>query len=274
MKLSKKYFEQIISPELSIAGNGNFKKFIKDRESSVTLTEENDSSISYKLNGYGYRSDQFKNNAKTLFAGCSHTFGIGLPIEYVWTSMLGKELGNREQFNLGVCGASFSSIIDNIYSYINDFGKPEELFVLFPNIERFEKVIESSGDVFLAHTLYAHRSNKEEVAVSDVVTYEHMLMLFVRSVRALEAYCDAAGIRLYWATWDVGLNKTITNVKGFRRYVSIFNGKNSPEYVDHALKHGDRKHKYWLKAADGHPGIRDHVIYTRAFLDAYKNSAV
>lgn len=274
MKLSKKYFEDIVSPNLSIAGNGNFKKYFNNKNSSVILTEYNDCDISYNFNKHGYRSDDFlKENTATLYAGCSHTFGLGLPIELVWSYMLKTELGEQGYKNIGVPGASFSSIIDNIHSYIREFGKPEKLFVLFPNIERFESVRESEGIIYLDHILYQHKSTESENIIANAVSEDYMLTLFIRSVRSLEAFCEASNINLYWATWDVGLNKTLRGVQGLKNYVSIFEGNNSPNFLDWVLKHGDKKHKYWLKAADGHPGLRDHMLYVRAFLDAYKNSA-
>jgi hypothetical protein len=276
MRLSKKYFEEIVSPNLSIAGNGHFKKYFKDGKHPGAIAEPNDPSILYKFNNYGYRSDDFfRGNTETLYAGCSNTFGAGLPIELVWSNMLMNELGETEYKNIGVCGASFNSIIDNIHAYINDFGKPKKLFVLFPNIERFESVREFDGQIFLDSILYEHKSNEAERTVYNAVAEGgYMVTLFVRSVRSLEAYCEAAGIELYWATWEPGLNKTLRAVQGLKRYISIFEDKNSPEFLDFVLKHGDKRHKYWLRAADAHPGLRDHMLYTRAFLHAYKNSAV
>ena len=62
-----------------------------------------DANISYKLNNYGYRSDNFNKADVTnsLFAGCSFTFGVGLPLENVWCKVVHNRIGIGKFYNLG-----------------------------------------------------------------------------------------------------------------------------------------------------------------------------
>jgi hypothetical protein len=92
----------------------------------------------YTLNNYGFRSDNFKKeNPDFLYAGCSETFGQGGPIEDSWPHMLNKKLNNNGSYiNVSFPGAGWSEIISNVFTYIEKFGIPKNIFLLLPNIER------------------------------------------------------------------------------------------------------------------------------------------
>ena len=64
-----------------------------------------DASITYKFNSYGFRSEEFSHNPNIVFLGCSHTCGIGLPVEHTWASIVSNTLGFKN-FNLGIGGTS------------------------------------------------------------------------------------------------------------------------------------------------------------------------
>ena len=53
----------------------------------------------YRLNSNGFRSDHFKkldtSNINILFAGCSFTFGEGLPEEYTWPRLLENNIKHK-----------------------------------------------------------------------------------------------------------------------------------------------------------------------------------
>ena len=95
-------------------------------------------------NSHGLRSDEFTKDHKglhVLFAGCSVTFGEGLPEDYIWPKLVYDRLSEREQnisgyFNLGINGGNHVQIISQIFSYIKEFGNPEVIFVNFPDTHR------------------------------------------------------------------------------------------------------------------------------------------
>ena len=92
----------------------------------------------YNLNKHGFRCDDFKKEpVDFLYAGCSETFGQGGPIEESWAYVLNKKVGNSGPYiNLGVPGAGWTEIIANVFTYIENFGAPKNIFVLLPNMER------------------------------------------------------------------------------------------------------------------------------------------
>ena len=64
-----------------------------------------DTEITYKFNSFAFRCEEFTNNPSILFLGCSHTVGVGLPIEHTWPTIVANKL-NLKCYNLGQGGGS------------------------------------------------------------------------------------------------------------------------------------------------------------------------
>ena len=62
--------------------------------------------ITYKINQFGFRCNEFEVGAKSVVAlGCSYTFGTGLPVETTWSYLVAKSL-DLECYNLAWGGSS------------------------------------------------------------------------------------------------------------------------------------------------------------------------
>ena len=98
----------------------------------------------YSLNSHGFRSDEFtmehNNKEHVLFAGCSHTFGQGNMLEDVWAHKLFEYLGGYEElsgyYNVGIPSATYSEIARQVLTYIGQFGCPDKVFILLPDLHR------------------------------------------------------------------------------------------------------------------------------------------
>lgn len=290
--ISKKYIRDILLDEFPIAGRQKFNKSYKPSNTYDTYcpdctcclerANENldprtylDSNISYELNNYAYRSDNFFKDSKTeiLFAGCSYTFGVGLPLKNIWASVVNNNIKNNNFKNIGVSGASFQSIIENIYSYIRNFNKPEAIMVMFPNLERYDEVIRPSTDkMFIGISAYADDSFPKNKKIKEVLTTEYVLRDFVSQVRALEDFCEASAIKLYWGTWSMHLGEILKAVGDFKSYLPIFESSDSYKLLDYATAVGDKNDKYWDSAREGHPGVKEQLMYAKAFLDEYEKN--
>jgi hypothetical protein len=115
------------------------------QEDSEQKVNEFNDNIEYKLNEQYFRSQSFSNfnsnNVNALYAGCSFTFGMGLPDSLLWTSILNDKIEKYldkkvEPFNIGFRGFSNYLIIKNIMSFIRTYGKPNFLFIVFPDCAR------------------------------------------------------------------------------------------------------------------------------------------
>ena len=86
----------------------------------------------YKLNQDGFRSKDFlefdKDKNNILFAGCSITFGQGLPEDLVWPQALISRLESNnpkeifDSYNIGLPGVGIFTICKNILAFNDNEG--------------------------------------------------------------------------------------------------------------------------------------------------------
>jgi len=93
-------------------------------------------SITYKFNEYGFRSDNFNNKEGALFLGCSHTFGVGMPYNLIWSYLVSNEL-DLSCWSLAQLGASINTCY-RLGSYWIPILKPKYIFVMMPEYSRRE----------------------------------------------------------------------------------------------------------------------------------------
>jgi hypothetical protein len=100
--------------------------------------------ITYKINTFGFRCEEFEPNSNCVVAlGCSFTLGIGLPVETIWPNLVGKELG-LTVYNLA-WGGNSSDTCFRLAEYWLPKLKPKAVFMLTPPASRFELLLSSSG---------------------------------------------------------------------------------------------------------------------------------
>jgi len=120
----------------SEASKANFINASKTHQDYWNLPENK---ISYNINKYGFRSDEFTEKEcreSITFIGCSNTFGIGIPKEHTWTSILAKEL-NLKEINLGIPGGSLDSAF-RVYNEWQPIHKSRITCLLIPPENRLE----------------------------------------------------------------------------------------------------------------------------------------
>ena len=228
--------------------------------------------ISYKLNNYGYRSDDISSDiskSNFLYAGCSNTFGVGVPIESIWSNQLNCFLNGEKFINLGINSGSYKTMVYDVFNYIRSFGKPKGVFLLFPNIER-QIFFNDKQEKNINIEIKVYRNSSEEDKILQVVSEKANLFEFYNTVKMLEDYLFELGVPLVWTTWDMSLNKKIIQKNTFKNYVSqdnfeIYNKTQSspkPEKLDN---------EYWHIARDGsHLGSKYHLYYASILYDEWK----
>lgn len=93
--------------------------------------------IEYKFNNYGFRSDEFIFGKENIvFLGCSYTVGIGIPFEKTFAKTVANELG-LACYNLSVGGGSLDSCF-RFASYWLEKLKPTITVLIEPSKNRKE----------------------------------------------------------------------------------------------------------------------------------------
>ena len=105
-----------------------------------------DSEHTYQYNSSGLRCDEFTKNHNgkhILFAGCSETEGMGHKLENTWAHQVYSKISENEKcsgfFNVGVRVLTIAAINRQITNYILEYGKPDLLFINYPDFYRFSK---------------------------------------------------------------------------------------------------------------------------------------
>jgi len=189
---------------------------LENREAKYT---DKGHDISYVLNTKNYRSPEFISDVDAIFAGCSNTYGVGLPEEARWSNILANKL-NLSFVNLAIPGASVFLILSEIMHYIKVYGKPKYIFCMFPDFARTTLYVKHGlnapydglGDYGLTQTHLMSHGNiedrpkyiKKPFAYDDVMSLETSYFYSLKAIQFLEYFCDILEIKLYWgALWDL-----------------------------------------------------------------------
>lgn len=201
-----------------------------------------DERISYNLNNYGHRCDNFNSPSKFLYAGCSTTFGESLPYKENWAGRLHSKFNSQEEFHaLGYLNGNISYIINNMFKYFNNIGNPEVIFCCFPDSTRR---IVSVGKQFTF-----------EMSRTPDLLNEHQ-MLGMYSLMALESYCSTNNIKFFWTSWQNSDLKFFSTL-GFKNLVFddiadiYLHAKNDNEKNDPLYDMGMDKIHPGLRYSDG-----------------------
>lgn len=194
----------------------------------------------YKYNNYGYRSIEFSNDVDILTAGCSHTFGSGLPFEYTWSQQLQKLMPNKKIATLAWPGYSIQKIISSIFIYFKKIGNPKMIICNFPDFYRMLFLLKDSHIICgyysnIEDNIFFDKKDKKELKNSIpspywgfYLSYDYILML--------EQYCSSNNISLIWSTWSLcGVPKNFDGSK-FKHAMSNIFDENYNDAIKQTLK--------------------------------------
>jgi len=129
----KTYYSQYANQTLYWLRVDTKERYEKNLLEKRHLLEKNnwiDKSFTYKFNSHGFRSDEFTEKPTIMFLGCSLTFGMGIPVENTWCSLIAEEL-KLIPANLGISGSSADTAFRLCHGYI-DLIKPKIIVFINP----------------------------------------------------------------------------------------------------------------------------------------------
>jgi len=212
-KFSGKYRDAIFS--------GKMIRYYEDRHH-----KKYDPIQSYDLNSDGYRGPDLAKGTDLVFAGCSFTYGMGVPENGIWGSMVANRLGLTYN-NISISGASIPWIVKQLFAYFSEYGNPKTLMCLFPQLERTffpsnpeilkskNNVVEkSTEDIFSEKSIFnidlasilqnqtRPQYSKRPHDIEDIMSSDFLVYISMQNIRMLEQYCKASGINFLWGSWS------------------------------------------------------------------------
>lgn len=136
----------------------NFDKLMQDSKHRQYFHDkgwDQPGAITYRINSQGFRSEEFASGDWLLALGCSYTMGIGLPVQDLWPSLLGKSLG-LQVANIAWPGSSADTCFRLAEYWIKRL-KPKAVCMLVPPWHRIELLMDPAAsipaEVFMPHSL-------------------------------------------------------------------------------------------------------------------------
>jgi hypothetical protein len=281
--------------EIEYQTGENFSKVNSDLEQSIKIDEDDymvkfrlyDHEVisdgpyfDYKINLDGFRTKHFEKlsgeNLNILFSGCSFTHGAGLPSDYAWPAKVIKMISkvsnkNVEHRNIALGGSNVFQICKNLRIYIEKYGKPDYLFVLFPGFERTIKYQDQNNSrsfIKVTITQPHHENYKKNNGVKHFMesyVIEESILFATDYIHNLEFVCRALGIDLIWSTWSEDYKK-MSEELGFNNYIDV------PSRESYTIEENTENDPYWYMARDrNHPGIGYHKLIADRFFDAFSS---
>ena len=241
--------------------------------------------ITYTFNHFGHRCEDFSKETASdnfLFAGCSFTFGHGVPYEHSWGYELNKQLNGNHFYNVSAVGRNFQVIVNEIYQYIKLFGKPKKIFAMFPSMDRDYFVDFNNNELhglnyrvvpisLLDSAGQCFKTDDDFYTIFNYIKIETLFYDFYHAISQLEDYLELLGVPFLWTTWNSNLADSLNGEKIFKNYFELglnkfgeYRKKNF--YPPESL---GKNREYWLEGADRpepHPGILEHKFFASQFL--------
>jgi len=185
-----------------------------------------DTSNSYRINSYGYRDPEYDGPVDLIAAGCSQTFGQGVPEDYRWSSMLAKKL-NMSVATVAIPGWSAMSAISSTMQFILTHGKPKVVALYLPDFFRFDYVnntnilIDAGFDVkdhevsaltvgHSGHIDKFPKLSKKPHYTEEVINPEMSHFMNGQVLFWFSEYCKEAGIQLVWGSWSMANQELVS----------------------------------------------------------------
>jgi hypothetical protein len=150
---------------------------------------------------------------------------------------------NQEYVNVSIPGVSTQWIVQKLFAYFREYGNPEVIACLFPDLYRMSIPLRR-GEFHAEHNRHSSIANiqmgsnglkldkpkysKVPHIAEDVIPAEVPLYFSFQYITMLEQYCNSNGIKLVWSSWDFVLNEIVEKYQQhglFKNYVSIDNNR-------------------------------------------------
>ena len=144
--------------------------------------------IDYKINRYGFRSEEFTDEPNILWLGCSYTSGIGVSNENTFAHIVSQKL-KLKNFNLSQAAGSLDSCF-RIGSFWIPILKPKIVVLVKPDETRFELINihdepEASPERELSRYWVLQKLNRD--------------IQLDRNISGLKYYCQTVNAKFYEA---------------------------------------------------------------------------
>jgi hypothetical protein len=237
-----------------------FLHSLEERQSNEAMkkgiTDFKIEDVQYDLSELGYRIlnplEEIKNSIGVF--GCSYTFGVGVPYEKVYSTLLQDKL-KRPVYNFGIPGGNIQKIAKAFCS-INNFYRLDTAVFVLPSLYRYE-FIREDGDYFYQEDLIPNYPPYNSPTVYKMLYEEFddttFFNEYIKNINLIKYNAKISGTKIYITTW---CKTTLELVKKYN--LDLFNVEQVRFVESEEAQAGINVTDF---ARDGyHPGIRSHAL--------------
>lgn len=162
------------STQATWSGTDTIDKFKQNPESSKWQKID----ITYNYSCEGFRTYDFNSligKEIDVALGCSHTMGVGNPVESIWPGLIEKSRP-YPMLNLGL-GAGTTDTVARILTNITGLFQINTVFILWPDFVRFEMYTDEKAHFIIPqNSLLEHTWNMDQ-AISEQRFYKNKLIV-------------------------------------------------------------------------------------------------
>jgi len=223
----------------------SYNKLIQDPkhlEYFRNLGWDHPDAITYKLNNYGYRADEFDDQPCVVALGCSYTVGIGLPDQTTWARQVATKMGLKCA-NLAWGGYSTDTCY-RIAEYWIPRLNVKYVCMLAPPRSRVELLLDPAINMQLPVEIFLPQGTGDMFDYNDLflkhwfLNEENAKINQRKNIRAIQNLCTELNIPCTVYTADEYMSQSREEIGYARDYM--------------------------------HGGPKIHNILTEKFLDGYK----
>jgi hypothetical protein len=162
----------------------------------------------YTMHNLGFRFSELPEEVDIAVFGCSFTFGLGLPEDKLWHSIVSKNLG-MTCVNFGLAGSSVQTIID-VFLIVSKHVKIKKAVFLFPPFTRYQVARGDKETDNYIH-LSAIPSHKSELCTSYGVNtfdlykslpHEELFKNSKNAIYLAEHIAKLRDIKIFYGAWE------------------------------------------------------------------------
>jgi hypothetical protein len=215
-------------------------------------------SVSYEFNSLGYRGPEFEREpggALVLFLGDSNTFGLGMPWDALWTTLVTARLEERWRTPVRQCnlawGGTGSDFVAMMLHQAVDVLKPDAVFILWSFVPRMTWFAGPRRQVHFIPEWKPNNDIQEYTAYLRLATEAQGFYNYVRNFHLVNARLAHLRIPYVWGNMEPFSRELLRSYVPLEGFVGPF------MTVDGDLARDAR-----------HAGLQSHALFATEVLDA------
>jgi hypothetical protein len=224
----KDIYTKTVHDNIDFVKNLNNKNTDLNEHTFINNKNDMDNNVNdYYINNLKFRDRidwEKEKPAEIVALGCSNTYGIGVPQEYTWPSIV-ESMTKKTVANLGICGASSEKMLESFLLYLDNVGNPKYVIACFPDYLRYSHIVD--GIFYSVNDKYGNREEAfktmthirssdhytGEIYIKDkiiklpvdpryIIPTQESLKQYISSIYIIEKVCKFLNIKFYWGTWS------------------------------------------------------------------------